>query len=240
MLKRFSKSATGFMIFIAIVAWLALILQLYISIKNTETNGLTPLVATWNFFSYFTVLTNLMIALCLSFNLLSPSSSTGRFFSKPTTIAAIALYIFIVGLTYNAILRFIREPAGLQKWVDEALHVAVPVFFVLFWLLFAPKGTLKWSHPFRWLVYPAVYLIYALLRLSCLSVYQCRRAWIWACIAECLRADAGIYSNRPFVCSDRQKNLAQQLIIYSGILIRKRKIEFRLVFLTKELPDDLL
>jgi hypothetical protein len=162
--KQFSRSATGLMFFIAIVAWLALILQLYISIKNTETNGLTPLVATWNFFSYFTVLTNLMIALCLSFILLSPSSPAGYFFSKPTTIAAIALYIFIVGLTYNTILRFIWKPAGLQKWVDEALHVAVPVLFVLFWLLFVTKKRLKWSHPFRWLVYPAVYLVYALLR----------------------------------------------------------------------------
>ena len=162
--KQYSRSATGFMGFIAIVAWLALILQLYISIKNTETNGLTPLVATWNFFSYFTVLTNSMIALCLSFILLRPSSSPGRFFSKPTTIAAITLYIFIVGLTYNIILRFIWEPTGLQKWVDEALHVAVPVLFLLFWLLFVPKGTLKWSHPFRWLLYPAIYLVYALLR----------------------------------------------------------------------------
>lgn len=162
--KQFSKSANGLMIFIAIVAWLALALQLYISIKNTGTNGLTPWVATWNFFSYFTVWTNLMIALCLSFILWSPASSPGRFFSKPTTLAAIALYIFIVGLTYNTILRFIWEPTGLQQWVDEALHVVVPILFVLFWLLFVNKGTLKWSHPFRWLLYPAIYLVYALLR----------------------------------------------------------------------------
>ncbi|MEP7371905.1 MAG: Pr6Pr family membrane protein [Chitinophagaceae bacterium] len=162
--KQYSRFATSFMIFTAIVAWLALILQLYISVKNTETNGLTTLVATWNFFSYFTVLTNLLIALCLSFILLSPSSSPGLFFSKPATIAAIALYIFIVGLTYNTILRFIWEPKGLQRLVDETLHVIVPLLFVLFWLLFAPKGTLKWSHPLRWLVYPGVYLVYALLR----------------------------------------------------------------------------
>ena len=161
---QFSKSAKIFMFFIAIVAWLALILQLNINIKNTETNGLTLLVATWNFFSYFTVLTNLLIALCLSFILLSPSSSPGRFFSKPTTIAAIALYIFIVGLTYNTILRFIWEPKGLQRWVDEALHVVIPLLFVIYWLLFVPTGTLKWTHPFRWLIYPGVYLVYALLR----------------------------------------------------------------------------
>ena len=152
------------MVFITIGASLALILQLYIVIKNAATNGLTPLVAAWNFFSYFTVLTNLLVATCLSFILLGPSSSPGRFFSKPTTIAAIALYIFIVGLTYNTILRFIWEPKGLQRWVDEALHVAVPLLFILFWSLFVPKRTLNWSHPFRWLVYPGVYLVYALFR----------------------------------------------------------------------------
>jgi hypothetical protein len=97
---QFSRSATGLMVFIAIVAWLALILQLYINIRNAETNGLTPLAATWNFFSYFTVLTNLLVALCLSFILLNPSSSAGRFFSRPYILTAIALYIFIVGLVY--------------------------------------------------------------------------------------------------------------------------------------------
>ena len=85
-------------------------------------NGLTLFVATVNFFSYFTILTNSLIALCLSFILLKPSSSAGRFFSNPATLAAITLYIFIVGLTYNMLLRSTWAPTGLQKWVDEALH----------------------------------------------------------------------------------------------------------------------
>src|SRR5687768_4020290 len=162
--KQFSRSAIGYMVLNAIVAWLALILQLYVMLRNAETNGLTPLKATWNFFSYFTVLTNLLVAVCLSFILIKPVSSVGRFFSRPSTLAAITLYIFMVGLTYNIILRSVWAPTGLQKWVDEALHVVVPLLFVIFWLLFIPKGSLKWIHPFRWLIYPAVYLVYALLR----------------------------------------------------------------------------
>lgn len=156
--------ATAFMIFIAAIAWLALGFQLYILIKNAEINGLTRLEATGRFFGYFTILTNLLVAVCLSSILLKPGSSLGRFFSRPSTIAAIALYIFIVGLVYNTILRFIWEPTGLQKWVDEALHVIIPLLFVILWLLFVPKGSLKWRHPFRWLIYPAIYLAYALLR----------------------------------------------------------------------------
>lgn len=156
--------ATAFMIFIASIAWLALGFQLYILIKNAEINGLTHLEATGRFFGYFTILTNLLIAVCLSSILLKPGSSSGRFFSRPSTMTAIALYIFIVGLVYNTILRFIWEPTGLQKWVDEALHVIIPLLFVILWLLFIPKGSLKWIHPFRWLIYPAIYLVYALLR----------------------------------------------------------------------------
>lgn len=156
--------ATAFMIFIAAIAWLALGFQLYILIKNAEINGLTRLEATGRFFGYFTILTNLLVAVCLSSILLNPGSSLGRFFSRPSTITAIALYIFIVGLVYNTIFRFIWEPTGLQKWVDEALHVIIPLLFVILWLLFIPKGSLKWIHPFRWLIYPAIYLVYALLR----------------------------------------------------------------------------
>lgn len=155
---------TVFMILIAIIAWLALGFQLYILIKNAEINGLTRLEATGRFFGYFTIITNLLVAVCLSSILLKPGSSSGRFFSHPSTIAAIALYIFIVGLVYNTILRFIWEPTGLQKWVDEALHVIIPLLFVILWLLFIPKGSLKWIHPFLWLIYPAIYLVYALLR----------------------------------------------------------------------------
>ncbi|MGK2863651.1 MAG: Pr6Pr family membrane protein [Chitinophagaceae bacterium] len=127
-------------------------------------NGQKTTETIWNFFSYFTILTNLMVALCLSFILFGTGSPSGKFFSKPPVIAAIALYIFIVGLVYNIILRFIWEPRGLQLWVDEALHVVVPILFVSFWLLMVPKGKIKWIHPFKWLIYPAVYLAYSLLR----------------------------------------------------------------------------
>ncbi len=161
MSRRQNKQAIIFMLLIATVAWLALFLQLYILISNTASNG--PLQAAGRFFSYFTILTNLLVAVCITAILLSPHSIAGKFFSKSTVIAAITLYIFIVGLVYNIILRYIWEPKGLQRWADEALHVATPVLFVFYWLLFIPKGSLKWSDSFRWLIYPAAYLVYALL-----------------------------------------------------------------------------
>jgi len=44
------------------------------------------------------------------------------------------------------------------------MHVAVPLFFLLYWFFFVPKGSLNWIHPFLWLIYPLVYLFYSLLR----------------------------------------------------------------------------
>jgi hypothetical protein len=161
---RSSKAVTAFILLIALIAWLATGLQLYILIKNAPSNGLTVLQATGRFFGFFTILTNLLVAISLSCILLRPASHLGRFFSKASTLSAIALYIFIVGLVYNTILRFIWSPLALQKWVDESLHVIIPVLFILYWLWSVPKGSLKWADPFRWLAYPAIYLLYALAR----------------------------------------------------------------------------
>jgi hypothetical protein len=104
------------------------------------------------------------VAISLTCSLISLNSGIGRFFLNPSSIAAVALYIFIVGLVYNIILRNLWEPKGLQLLADELLHVAVPVLFILYWLLFTPKGALKWIHPFQWLIFPVAYLVYAMTR----------------------------------------------------------------------------
>jgi hypothetical protein len=147
---------------IAIIAWVALCLQLYILISNTPGNGLTPLQAAGRFFIFFTILTNLLVAVSMTSALFSPTSKPGLYLAKPSTVTATAVYIFIVGLTYNIVLRPLWSPTGIQKLVDELLHVAVPLLFVLYWWFFAKKNDLQWKHALRWLIYPGVYLVYAL------------------------------------------------------------------------------
>ena len=58
-----------------------------------------------NFFSFFTIQCNLLIAISLTISTLSPDSGPGRFFLSLSLQSAIALYIFIVGLVYNLVLR---------------------------------------------------------------------------------------------------------------------------------------
>ena len=153
-----------FSVIIALVAWFALSLQLYILINNTPGNGMTPWQAVARFFIFFTILSNLLVAISLTTALLTPYSKAGRYFSKPAVTAGIALYILIVGLVYNIILRNLWSPVGLQRMADELLHVAVPVLYFLYWSFFSLKQGLQFRHAFYWLSFPAIYIIYALLR----------------------------------------------------------------------------
>jgi hypothetical protein len=56
------------------------------------------------------------------------------------------------------------NPTGLQLAADIVLHKVVPVLYVIAWLLFVPKGMLQWRHPIQWLLYPAVYAAYTMMR----------------------------------------------------------------------------
>jgi len=86
----------------------------------------------------FTIDTNILVALSYTFIALGSNSRWGKFFTKATTITAITVYIIIVGVTYNIILRSTWNPQGLQKLVDELLHSVIPVLYVLFWVFFVP------------------------------------------------------------------------------------------------------
>jgi hypothetical protein len=114
------------------------------------------------FFSYFTILGNVLVQLCCFFTVVWSKSRIGLFFTKPETITAVTLYILIVGIIYNTLLRFLSHPQGLSMVVDELLHVVTPLSFFLFWWRFLDKGTIRWNHLFYWLIFPLVYLFYTL------------------------------------------------------------------------------
>ena len=151
----------------AIITWMAVLLQLYLIILNRQASVPETIV---RFFSFFTILTNILVTIFFSAVLFS-ANQTSRFFTNPKVASAVAVYISIVGLVYNIILRFLWAPQGLQRLVDEALHSLVPVLFVLYWCLYVPKENLKWKDAFPWLLYPFIYLVFILIRGAFSSFY---------------------------------------------------------------------
>jgi hypothetical protein len=159
-----SKLKSGYITLNALMVWFALILQFSISTKLYITEGRTLAGAFIRILSYYTIQTNLLVAVALTILLLKPASGLGKFFSKTSVSTAIAVYITIVGLVYNFILKGTWKPEGLFKLADILLHTASPVVFVIFWLLFVPKENINWKQIFRWAIFPFLYLIYSLIR----------------------------------------------------------------------------
>lgn len=152
----------------AVLAWFAVALQFYLIIQNRIRSIFDTII---QFFSYFTILTNILVAVCFTMLLLQSASSRKRFFANPKVLTALTVYITIVGLVYNLILRNLWKPEGMQYVVDELLHSVNPVVFVLFWLIFVPKKALQWKDAFPWLIYPFVYCIYILIRGALSGLY---------------------------------------------------------------------
>jgi hypothetical protein len=150
-----------FLIILAVSGWFALTAQLYLIIVNRVAS--IPETIT-RYFSFFTILTNLIVVFCCTFILLKPKSHTGSFFSRPDTLTAIAVYITVVGIVYNTVFRFLWNPQGLQLIVDELLHSVIPLLFIILWFLLTRKAVLKWKNIFPWLLYPFAYIISILIR----------------------------------------------------------------------------
>ncbi|MGF1637458.1 MAG: Pr6Pr family membrane protein [Cyclobacteriaceae bacterium] len=139
----------------------AVVMQFYLMFIN-RTTAVSEMII--RFFSFFTILTNSLVALYFSALLLSSQPKQNSFFSKASTATAVAVYIIIVGAVYQFILRGIWSPVGWQQIVDELLHSVIPLYFVIYWLVFVPKHNIQWAQIPFWLIYPFVYLIFILVR----------------------------------------------------------------------------
>lgn len=139
----------------ACVGWFAVALQYGVTLAENPDSSAGEL--TLNFFSYFTILSNILVALALTAPVVAPNSRLGRWFAGEALHAAMAMYIVVVGVVYHFLLAPTWNPQGLALLGNSLLHYVMPTAFVLDWLLFAPKGRLNWKDPAKWLIFPLVY-----------------------------------------------------------------------------------
>ena len=167
-MNDYAKGRKIFLVIGALLGWAAVLLQFYLILVNRQASVRETII---RYFSFFTVLTNILVAVCYTLPFLNPLSAWGKFFSKPTILTAITVYITLVGIVYNLILRFLWNPQGLQWFADELLHVVNPVWFLLFWILFVSKTGLQWKQVITWQLYPVIYIILILVRGSFSGFY---------------------------------------------------------------------
>jgi len=145
----------------AILGWGALALQFVILRENIQSQGGTSGLAAWRFFGYFTILTNILVAIILSHATVRPKSNTGP--GTPSVRLSVATAIAMVGIVYSIALREMWNPQGWQKVADAILHDVMPAGFVLFFL-FCSHRTLRWRDAVYALILPSAYVVFAFAR----------------------------------------------------------------------------
>lgn len=141
---------------VAVLVWFSVIAQFYLIIQNRAAPIPETII---RFFSYFTILTNTLVAVYFTTQAVQANKLT-----KPGTLTAITVYITIVGAVYQVLLRHIWDPTGLQRLVDELLHTINPVLVILCWYFYEEKRFVSYNQIPSWLIYPGVYLVYILVR----------------------------------------------------------------------------
>ncbi|MEO5995965.1 MAG: Pr6Pr family membrane protein [Chitinophagaceae bacterium] len=157
-----TKLQVTFQIAGALLGGFALITQLYLAVLIGPKLGLTYAGGFVRFFSFMTIWTNILVTLHFITALVAPNSRLGLFLQKPIIQTGTLVYILIVALVYHFVLANLWNPVGMQAVADISLHYLVPFFYLLYYLVFAPKGLQQYKNSFKWLIYPLTYIIFSL------------------------------------------------------------------------------
>jgi hypothetical protein len=118
---------------------------------------------TVNYFSFFTNESNLFAtALLLYGAYLGLRRGGGERSSLYDLLrGAAVIYMTITGAVFVLLLSPSHEAV---PWANAVVHYGMPIVIVLDWLLDPPRARITWRRATRWLIFPAVYFGYTLIR----------------------------------------------------------------------------
>ena len=139
----------------ALAAWSTLGLQLALTLRTMAAEGLAA--GLWRYLGFFTILTNLGVAVVASLMVVRPD------LAGPRVRLMTAASILFVAVVYSVALRNVWHPTGWQAVADHGLHDVTPLLFLVAWLL-AGRGALKWRDALWAMAPPLAYCLYAFAR----------------------------------------------------------------------------
>ena len=143
------KAAAGL---IALICWAGLAIRFSATYAEHDVAG-----TLWILLRYFTILTNLLLAIAMT------AVALGKRLS-PFILGGLTLAILLVGIVYALLLEGRSQLSGGPLLANILLHKVSPAAMALWWLLFAPRRQLRWSAPLVWMLYPLAYFAYAVTR----------------------------------------------------------------------------
>lgn len=154
---------------LAIIGWITLVIRIYLKIT---TSGLPLIESLVQFFSFFTILTNLLVTIYCTVHLLSSNQQNRtNIFLKPETLTALTVFILLVGTVYHLVLKSLWKPEGLLMITDEIYHTFVPLGTLALWIVSTNNKLGNLKNLFSWLLYPFLYLLFILIKGSFSDFY---------------------------------------------------------------------
>lgn len=116
-----------------------------------------------NFFSYFTVLSNIFAAVLLAALAVQPRLTDDHRVS--VIRGAVTLYMAVTGIVYNVLLAPAAADVSTNlEWVNVVVHIIGPIVVVLDYLVDPPAQRPTVAEAATWLIFPSVWLAYTMLR----------------------------------------------------------------------------
>lgn len=116
-----------------------------------------------NFFSYFTIETNVFVVITLLLSALTVAAGKPRKFDALRS--AVAVYIVIVGVGFSFLLAGLENVAlTAVPWDNTVLHYIMPAAVLVDFLIDRPQRTLSFTKSLAWLLFPVMYVVYSLTR----------------------------------------------------------------------------
>lgn len=148
----------------------AIVTQLVASISTTIELGRDLGTVIANFFSFFTILSNVIAATALIWSAVAffrgGSSLQPQRPVLATVLACASTYMIITGVVYNALLRgIVLEQGSLPvPWSNEVLHLVGPLFLLVDVLIGVARRALPWGAVATIIAFPLVWTAYTLVR----------------------------------------------------------------------------
>ena len=155
-MKQNKKLLVGYKLLFGLLGFSAIVTELATIIARGRLNPV-------NFFSYFTIETNILVAVVLLLSAIA--TAWGKNARLDGLRAATTVYILVVGLGFSFLL------AGLENteftavpWDNIVLHYIMPVAMLIDLLIDRPKRAIPFKRGLMWLLFPVAYVSYSLIR----------------------------------------------------------------------------
>lgn len=113
-----------------------------------------------HYFSYFTIDSNLLAA-AVFLILAVRRGERSAAFENVRGLAVICMTI--TGVVFSVLLSGTNVDTAIP-WVNDVVHSVMPIVVVVDWLLDPPRGRVTYRQGLSWVIYPAIWLVYTLVK----------------------------------------------------------------------------